>query len=199
MSVAIKIKRSEGQAAGFGPFHSPGQPILEFRCLEPQPNEWSWRCLRRRVSQVFFVRLGCLFSSDSGSPGLLGPIRVQKATPSICGRLLYQPEKGWFPIFQRVRWGFLPSEGMLLFSFGSRRRPERLGTETAPSWSVTLARRSGAATLWTSSFLFSPWFFVFLGELAIWRVPSSEFSHMNRLQTSCRSLFCEPAPFLGLV
>ena len=30
--VWLKIKRSEGQTAGFGPcFHLPGQPILEFR------------------------------------------------------------------------------------------------------------------------------------------------------------------------
>ena len=36
--VWLKIKRSEGQTAGFGPcFHLPGQLILEFRFFEPQP------------------------------------------------------------------------------------------------------------------------------------------------------------------
>ena len=36
--VWLKIKQ-EGQTAGFGPcFHLPGQPILEFRLFEPQPN-----------------------------------------------------------------------------------------------------------------------------------------------------------------
>ena len=36
--VWLKINQ-EGQTAGFGPcFHLPGQPILEFRFLEPQPN-----------------------------------------------------------------------------------------------------------------------------------------------------------------
>ena len=35
----LKI-RSEGQTAGVGPcFQLPGQPILEFWCFEPQPNE----------------------------------------------------------------------------------------------------------------------------------------------------------------
>ena len=39
MAVGSKIKRSEGQAAGFGPgFHLPGQHILEFRFFEPHPN-----------------------------------------------------------------------------------------------------------------------------------------------------------------
>ena len=37
--VWLKIKR-EGQTAGFGPcFHLPGQPILEFRFFEPQPEK----------------------------------------------------------------------------------------------------------------------------------------------------------------
>ena len=36
--VWLKIHQ-EGQTAGFGPrFHLPGQPILEFRFFEPQPN-----------------------------------------------------------------------------------------------------------------------------------------------------------------
>ena len=37
ISARLKIKQ-EGQTAGFGPcFHLPGQPILVFRFVEPQP------------------------------------------------------------------------------------------------------------------------------------------------------------------
>ena len=37
----LKIKRLDGQTAGFGPcFHLPGQPILEFRFFETQPYQF---------------------------------------------------------------------------------------------------------------------------------------------------------------
>ena len=40
--VWLKTQRSEGQTAGFGPcFHLPGQPILESRFFEPQP-DYCW-------------------------------------------------------------------------------------------------------------------------------------------------------------
>ena len=39
--VWLKTKRSEGQTAGFGPFHSAGS-MLEFRFFEPQPSAGSY-------------------------------------------------------------------------------------------------------------------------------------------------------------
>ena len=72
--VWLRIKQ-EGQTAGFSPcFHLPGQPILEFRFCEPQPNVPQRRRVRKDPWLGPRVPLGSLRSLwENRALDVIGP------------------------------------------------------------------------------------------------------------------------------
>ena len=125
----LKIKQ-EGQTAGLGPcFHSPGQPVLEFRFFEPQPNQTSsftvplQVCLSKMnhlLHVLIFIVGPVVRQGDKG----IRKNGMEGVTSRIPFLIFHFPFRG----MDRRNWDppFFPGKGGAIKKASTVRGPERL-------------------------------------------------------------------------
>ena len=99
----LKIKQ-QGQTAGLGPcFHLPGQPILEFRFLEPQPFFGGVPHARPQCNQCNHRKSWSIFLTDVSKRGtlLLDDLKKgnRKDTNHLDGVLSFETPPTWMVFF----------------------------------------------------------------------------------------------------